>query len=58
MTKKKFITQNKLLLEEFKIMSPMKFMILLCFQNKIMLALTKRDLKGLIKVLRNIKPKL
>ena len=56
--KKKFITQSKLLLEEFKIMSPMKFMILLCFQNKISLTQTKKDLKGLIKVLRNIKPKL
>ena len=58
MTKKNFIIQSKLLLEEFKIMSPTKFMILLYFQNKISLMLTKKDLKGLIKEVRNIKLKL
>ena len=59
MMKKKVFRQSKLLLEEFKIMSLMKFMTLLCFQNKVNLLQTKKDLKGeLTKVVRNIKLKL
>ena len=59
MMKKKVFRQSKLLLEEFKIMSLMKYMTLLCFQNKVNLLLTKKDLKGeLTKVVRNIKLKL
>ena len=59
MMKKKVFRQSKLLLEEFKIMSLMKFMTLLCFQNKVNPLQTKKDLKGeLTKVVRNIKLKL
>ena len=59
MMKKKVFRQSKLLLEEFKIMSLMKFMTLLCFQNKVNLLLTKKVSKGeLTKVVRNIKLKL
>ena len=59
MMKKKVFRQSKLLLEEFKIMSLMKYMTLLCFQNKVNLLLTKKVSKGeLTKVVRNIKLKL